>query len=327
MLAGVSTAVIPENTNSAFWLVRRCVEQIRAMGIQLVHTHRAKENLVGSIAAAIAGIPSIRTAHGLPERPASMYTFRQNVIAEIDNFVARRLQSAVVAVSGELANRLEARLPRQKVYCIPNGLGVSNTQPVPRADRRSSTIALGCVGRLVPVKRFDVAIETVAQLPEIDGRPVTLSIFGDGPLRPNLLALSEKLGVGSRVHLRGFVTETAKIFSEIDVLLVPSDHEGLPMVILEAMHAGVPIVAHQVGGLVEVLEDGPSGLLLKTQNARDWAESLRELFTHPGFQATLQENARHRLNERYVVDVSAESYERLYEEVVHKSANSTLRTV
>lgn len=136
---------------------------------------------------------------------------------------------------------------------------------------------MGIVGRLSAVKGHADLFRAVAELPP----SVVLKVFGTGPDEMPLRHLASQLGVADRVRFMGFVSPVYRALAELDLLVMPSLHEGLPYVLLEAMSLGTPVVASRVGGLAEALEDGVTGVLVAPRNPQMLAHAIRALHLDP----------------------------------------------
>ncbi|HEY0342706.1 MAG TPA: glycosyltransferase [Steroidobacteraceae bacterium] len=277
--SGITVTVIDERTTSPWQLLRGILREVKATGAQVVHTHRFKENILGSIAARLSGNAlSVRTVHGRPEHSRGK-TFRHAVARGLDS-VTTRLQVGVVGVSSDLCEYLRAELPRSPVFFVPNGIDTAAVariaaEPSPYARLPRWTVAL--VGRMVPVKRVDLFLQAAALLSHEEPGRYRFVVVGDGPLLGAMRELASTLGVAPEVDFLGFQNNSLSILKQMDCLVVSSDHEGLPMVVLEALSLGVPVVAHAVGGMPEVLAGVPGQRLVTQHTARGYATAIAEL--------------------------------------------------
>lgn len=181
---------------------------------------------------------------------------------------ALKRDDAVIAVSQPLADDLAGRgVPPARIDVIPNAWRPPSSPPLDRAAARGALgLAgngpyLGWVGRLSHVKGADLAIEALAQLRSSDA---TLVFVGDGPERAALESLATSLGVGDRVRFAGMVAGASTVLAAFDLLVLSSRSEGTPMILLEAMHSQLPIVAAAVGGIPDLLR--PSDAVLVPGN-------------------------------------------------------------
>ncbi|MEO1496462.1 MAG: glycosyltransferase [Planctomycetota bacterium] len=177
-----------------------------------------------------------------------------------------RLVDHVVCVSAATRdNCITAGVPADRLTVVHGGLAPATPTPEQIATARTSLgrsqgdeTTLLAIGSLLPVKGFDTIIRAVARA-AVEGQRWRLAIAGEGPERPRLEALADKLGVADRVCLLGFRDDTPALLAAADVLVNASHNEGLSLVLLEAMHAGAPIVSTSVGGSAEVLGVDPAG--------------------------------------------------------------------
>ena len=248
--ADVPVQVEPERGRGLVSLARAVRRAAGEWNADVVHSHRYKEHLLAAWAVAGRPIAHVRTAHGMPP---SVERSGRGAAALIDGALTRTFGGRWIAVSQELAERL--RGPRRTVDVVHNGLPESPAAP--RADLlrgRAGTALVGFVGRLERIKRPDRFLEILAGLgPVVGGVAVRGVVAGAGSLEAPMKAEAAARGLDGRVSFLGHVEDGAAVVAALDVLVVSSDHEGHPMVVLEAMRAGVPVVATSVGGLPEVL--------------------------------------------------------------------------
>jgi glycosyltransferase involved in cell wall biosynthesis len=157
-----------------------------------------------------------------------------------------------------------------------------------------------------------VLLEAIARLTE-SGRSVSATFVGDGPRRAALEQLARKLGIADRVTFAGGVgqDDIGRYYEDADVFCLPSFSEGLPVVLLEAMAAGLPVVASRIAGIPELIEHGRSGLLVPPGRADLLADALGTLLVDPGRRADLAAEARRRVGAEFDVDASAEQLREL----------------
>ncbi|MBC7461587.1 MAG: glycosyltransferase, partial [Thermoleophilia bacterium] len=178
--------------------------------------------------------------------------------------------------------------------------------------------AIGIVGRLRPEKAHDVLLRAVAELTQGDDRvatPVQLCIVGDGPRRAELEALVDELGIGVNVAWAGERQDAATLAAAFDAAVICSHWEGLPLAALEAMAAGVPLVASRVGGLPTLLE-GDAGLLAAPGDPSTFAAALRILIENPVRRAAVAATGRTRIESTYSFASMVSHVEGIYDEVL-----------
>jgi glycosyltransferase involved in cell wall biosynthesis len=149
-----------------------------------------------------------------------------------------------------------------------------------------------------------------------------LLIVGDGPLRAELEQEARECGVDGFVHFAGAQSEPERFFSEMDVFALTSRSEGMPLVVLEAWAAGVPVVASAVGGLPELIRDGETGMLFPPGDAATLARTLAKLLQEPTLRTRLAEQAWTEVRERFDVRRTAEAYQLCYNEMLPSPAQA-----
>nr|WP_246316041.1 glycosyltransferase family 4 protein [Kineococcus aurantiacus] len=257
------------------------------------------------LAAAAARVPSVLVDH----LPTPGLTWRGRSLQRLVTTWA----AARVSVSASSARAVEqlGGLRPGSVLAIPNGVPVPRVRPAPQVRRP----ALGVLARLEPQKGVDVLLEALTALPGVE-----LHVAGEGSGCADLQQQAAALGLTDRVRFRGRVPDAADLLSDVDVLVVPSRFEALPLVVLEAMHGGVPVVASRVGGIPEAVLDGQTGLLVPAGDAVALAGACRTLLDDPGLRARLATRARVRADELFSVTAMARRYDGLYRRVVGLSA-------
>jgi glycosyltransferase involved in cell wall biosynthesis len=299
----------------------------RAYNADIVHTHGFKENVLGILGKELAGVRySIRTVHGNPEHQFSWKKPHKWLISQADIALGRLRQQAVIAVSTQLQTALEPQFPGI-VHKIFNFINVKELREewLPKPDMSSSEIRLGIVGRLVPVKRIDLFVRTIHLLIE-EGKACKGVIIGDGPLRSELEALVSNLGLEDHIDFRGFIDPVAEEMRTLDALIMTSDHEGLPMTLLEAMALYVPIVAHKTGGVTELLDHGNCGILVTDHTPSGYAAAIKKLFTGDSErknQDLYKEKALTQANENFSSNNNGTEYINLYKNLVRIGSQDT----
>lgn len=311
---GISVSIADETTLNPLAIARSIATHCKSHSTKIVHTHGFKENVLGILGKELARVPrSVRTVHGNPEIKLSLTKPHKWLISKLDIALGRLRQQAVIAVSTQLEEALDKLFPG-KVRKIFNFVDVDDIRRQWPLERRStgSTMRLGIVGRLVPVKRVDLFIKTIALLNQ-RGVKCTGVIIGSGPLEPQLKRLAIELDVDENIEFRGFVSPALKELRKLDILLMTSDHEGLPMTLLEAMSLGVDVVAHDVGGIPEVLDGGKAGLLINDHSPEGYADGVNYLLKSKGVDSEVPCRGSHDvLMKNFNVDNNSQRYISVY---------------
>ena len=288
---GITTYLLDERKLSAMqiWFgMRRLFLQLRP---DVIHTHREKENILASVANQLSvRAPSVRTQHGAPEFDYSWRQPHKKLQAALDRFCGRYLQRKVIAVSGELADKLSTVFAKDHLVTIENGVDIERYQGqtalAPFKLEKPNVKHIGICGRLVPVKRVDLFLEAAALMSsttqikeQVNEEAFAFHVIGDGPLRSQLEAQARGLGLNDVLTFHGHCQDVASIIYSLDVLLMCSDHEGLPMTLLEAMALGTPIVGHHAGALTEFLKSGNGGRLATSHSPEGYSSALAAILS------------------------------------------------
>lgn len=211
--------------------------------------------------------------------------------------------------------------PREKVAMISNFVprpeeGWCDVRPQVRKDLRlgAKDCALVMAGRLHRVKGVDVALRALARLPE----RFVLVLVGEGPLREELEALAQELGVAGRVRWVGWANAMSRYAAAADVWLAPSRHEPLGNTVLDAWVHGVPVVASNVGGLAMLVEDGKTGLLVEKEDDAGLAGAVERVWADKGLRERLAAGATARFEREFAEDVIVGQYVAYYRKLAEE---------
>jgi glycosyltransferase involved in cell wall biosynthesis len=315
--ADVPTAVLDEQRQSAIELYRFLRRTVREFRPSVVHSHRRKQNILA--AAAVMSVSFrprlVKTIHGAPEHLPARRTLRSG-IARLADRQLDRFFDARVAVSSELARLLQN--PRgAPLWTIHNGIAAAPESV--RTDRKADAAprVIGFAGRFVPVKRVDLLLRTAAEVKSRMTTPTRFELAGDGPLLADLRGLSAQLQIDDIVSFIGFQSDLWPTLARWDALMLTSDHEGLPMVCLEALAAGLPVIARRVGGLSEIVTTLEQGCLIDTAEPRALAEA-----TLSYLDGNAHAQRRSLLPHSFSAEAMASSYADLYARLPPPTANS-----
>jgi glycosyltransferase involved in cell wall biosynthesis len=272
-----------------------------------VHVHSAKAGFVGRLAAALAGRASrcAYTPHAWSFWAAD--GVEAALYLRLERLAARWCRAVVAVSADERDAGLAAGVGRPEQYrLIPNGIDVA------RFDVTRDPVAgrILFLGRLSRQKRPDLAVQALAQL---DLAAAELHVANDGPERPAVERLAAQLGVADRVHFLGYRDDVPALLSHAACLLLTSDYEGASLTVLEAMAAGVPVVATRVGGVEEALEG--AGVVVEPGDAAAVAAGLERVLGDSETAAQLGETGRQRARERFTRERMVAETVALYEEL------------
>jgi glycosyltransferase involved in cell wall biosynthesis len=249
--------------------LRRLVAELRPA---VVHAH-----LFASAAAAVHAVRDLAVPLVVTEHTEAPWRDRR---ARAVSGVIYRQADHVVAVSSAIRDLLvtDYGVAPERVEVLLPTTAAPPTAARPR--RASGSPVVGLVGRLVAEKGVDVFLRAAALVSAVVPQ-VRFLVVGDGPLRPDLEHRAAVMGVSGTVTFTGYRSDATDLLAGLDVLAVPSRSDGSPLVVSEALAAGVPVVASGVGGLPDLVEDGGTGLLVRPGEAEDLARALVSLLLDP----------------------------------------------
>lgn len=284
----------------------------RRLRPDILHTHGYRPDVVDAGTARSLGIPTVATVHGFTGGGV------KNRLYQSLQCLAFRRFGAVVAVSRPLADRLaRAGVPASRTRVIPNAWD-GDVVPVERRDARrrlsvgSGLFHLGWVGRLSHEKGPDVLLDALEYLADL---PLAVSIVGDGPEGP---ALRARTAADPRVRWHGLVPEAGRLFAGFDVFVLSSRTEGTPIVLLEAMAAGVPAVATRVGGVPHVVSSAEA-LLVPPEEPRALAAAIRSVYQDGAGAAIRALAGRERLDAEFALPAWLERYDAVYDDLLRSA--------
>jgi len=217
----------------------------------------------------------------------------------------------VVAVSHAVASRVVDG-PARVIYAGTDVPPMDS--PAPRR-RSTSEVILGTAGRLIPLKGVEFLLSAAAML-RGEFPDLRVEIAGSGPERPHLEQRIARLGLTGRVEFLGWIDDLPTVLPRWDVFVMPSLEEGFALAALEAMAAGLPVVASGVGGVPELVVDGVTGWLAPPGDAEALAARLRLLLRNPEERLTMGANARARVRDHFGLAQMTENFGKLYDELL-----------
>jgi glycosyltransferase involved in cell wall biosynthesis len=319
----LSVSVISEKRHNPIVIAYRLAKIFRQGRPDIVHTHKYKDSILATMVARCVGVPHvIRVVHGMPEPFNGLRNVNMSLYTMVDRFVISRLVAGIIAVSSDIEQALMRTYGTARVVRIHNGIDLDVVQVrTPRSDKRKEwnftdrVTLLGTVGRLVPVKGHAVLLEAL-QILQRSNRTMNLLIVGEGPLRGQLEAEVRRLGLEEFVRFAGHQVDSYDFINMMDVFVLPSLHEGIPMVLLEALALQRPVVATRVGGIPEVIEHGRTGLLAEPSDASSLARLIQRMVEDSPMAVSIGKAGRARVEEEFTARTMAEKTAKLYEQVL-----------
>lgn len=309
--------IAPVQDIRAYFQLKRLLS---SFGPDLVHAHSSKAGVLGRLASRSLKLPCVFTAHGwaftegVSARKQTFYRYIERALAPLANTII-----TVSEYDRNLALANKVGRPSQLVTVIN---GVPDTA-LPKAPARPTTQADAPV-RLIMVARFDepkdqatlvqaLSVLNTAQAPAAT-QNWQLELVGDGPLIAAVMQQAKDAGLEQKIHFAGSRNDVPARLAEADIFVLSSRWEGLPLSILEATAAGLPVVATNVGGVPETVIDGETGYLVKRSDAQALAAKLKALIQDPALRSRLGAQARKLYEQKFglprMVSETQEVYKR-----------------
>jgi sugar transferase (PEP-CTERM/EpsH1 system associated) len=293
----------------AFW---RLYFLLRRERPTILHTWMFHANIPGRVLGRLANVPIVISSERTMGQE-SPWRYRLNRVthplADRITCVSQQVEDFVVGQIG---------IPRDKTVVIPNGIDVKHFKNLYKDNKMRSTYHLprdvpviGTVTRLNRVKRLDVLLQAIELLQETHG-----VIVGEGPEHEYLKAQATRLGLSERISFTGHQRDVRPWLAAFDIFVLSSDWEGMSNALLEAMAAGLPVVATAVGGTPEVVVEGETGFLVPPRDPEALAEAILRLLRDPDLRRRMGEAGRKRVAEHFSVEQMVQKTEALYEHLV-----------
>lgn len=320
---GIPVHIFKEKRYNPFWLFIKVKQVLSKEKVQILHTHRYKENIIGGLASLFSGVPyRVKTVHGLDEPLKGVQKMKANFYNFLDSWTTKFLFHRIIAVSSDIGGRLKKQHSGPPIVWIHNCVDLQKIK-VNKSKievKRSLGIkeklpVIGTAGRLVPIKGLDYLLQaTPIMLSKFPGLKVL--IVGEGPEREKLEKLASRLGVDSQVIFTGQREDVWDLIFAMDLFVLPSLSEGIPMALLEALALGVPVVASNVGGIPEVLAHRQTGLLVPTKDERALADACLCLLEHREKARLLADRGRKLVQDKFSAETMAQKVTHLYRSLI-----------
>lgn len=311
-LMGVKTFMINAGGIFDVGTVKRLKEFVITNRIDILHCHGYKADVIGSLVCKHGGTRKVTTLHGW----WTGASLKLKLYSLLD-IIAIRNFNKIIAVSRPIMDGLlKGGIPLDRLVCIENGVEVHGLDKSGARKVRKElqipegTTILGMTGRLSKEKGHKYLFSAIQNMEN-----VIMIVVGSGPLESRLKKLAEDLNITKKVVFVGFKTNVNDYLAAMDIFLLPSLTEGLPLSLLEAMAAEKPIIASQVGGIPTALEDRKTGLLVKPKDPVALKKAITTFIEDKDLAASLALNARNLAVKRFSLGKMTKTYESLYLDV------------
>jgi glycosyltransferase involved in cell wall biosynthesis len=319
-LAGVRFATLPMRTSihpSDFSAVRAARRYVSEFGpFDAIHGHSSKGGAVARLAAFGKGAAAFYTLHGFIIMDPLLARWKRAFYLVVELALALRTSRIIAVAPEERREAVRLGLGRDRVALIPNGVGPAALTPRGEARRAigiddDSAPVIGFVGRFVTQKAPDLLVRAMA-LVAARCRRARLALVGTGPLQPELRELVAALGIGDKILWLG-ERPADSVLAAFDVFAMSSRKEGLPYVVLEAMAAGLPVVATDSSGVDSLVATGENGVVVPRGDAAAFGEALAALVADPALRERYGRGSLARI-QNFTIDAMVEQTLALYAE-------------
>jgi len=332
LLSSFARAAIESNLDTELIITRvkfspiaifKIAKLIRKRNVQIIHSHTFKTTILGFFASRLTRIPLVETNHLFPPMPLS--DKKLQLYAKIDAFFLRYADKTI-AVSHKIKTSLaDSGVPESKISVIENGIDVEKCRAVRLEERVLARKALGLevgsfviggVGRLTEQKGFEYLLEAAKAVLTIR-KDVVFIIAGDGPLRGKLYKHMDKLKLDGNVNFLGFRKDILRILAAMDIFVMPSIDEGLPIAMLEAMAVGLPVIVTSVGEIPRVIENKQNGILIEPKNSEMLANKIIYLMENYKIRGDIIDKAWQTVKAKYSNEAMSKSYALIYDRLLN----------
>ena len=321
---GVVAHTFPSSRHFSYRrLLKHLVGLIRSENILLLHAHMSESAILAAMASIATKVPFVITHHSnrlLPRLPLDRWILRATLF-----WYAVRVSSMNIAVAADVESKLQKyfKIPSQKKIVIHNGVPVaerlSRKHPATGSENLLNSRHwphLVTVGRVIDIKGQDFLLESASSFFEVfpHGK---ITVVGEGEKKNVWRGVACEKGFGDRILFVGEVGNVDEILQVADAYVSTSHYEGLPMAVMEAMAQGVPVIATDVPGNNDLIEDGRTGILFKQGDIPSYIKALQNLFMDDVVSDRLAQQAYLSIKVKFGIDAMARSYEAVYEKIIH----------
>ena len=319
---GVNVVRIPCRGRADRHAIGTIREIIHSDGADILHTHGYKADIYGCVTGSKFDLPMIATRHG------HLWTRQTPAICAYEFLDALFLRhfDAVVAVSDVIAEEVRrAGISPLKVMTIDNGIDLSPFVSAPPTLSKEITkgdgLLVGTVARLVMQKGIDYFLRAARDV--LKEFPNTVfAIVGDGPDRQQLERLAKGLAIGSNVVFTGPRSDMPSVYASLDIFVLASLDEGMPMAVLEALASGRPVIATEVGAVPKLVVSGETGILVRAADAAGLTQALLSLIRAPDLRRRLGRNGKALVQEQFSSGIMSRKYSQIYEDLLERKGRA-----
>jgi glycosyltransferase involved in cell wall biosynthesis len=313
--------------------VRQLFRIFRKHSPGILSTHSSKTGILGRIVGRLSGIPVIvHTVHGYAFPYAQSLIVRS--IYYLMEYIAGKFCDALVVLNEgdrQIAIR-KLKVPEAKVHLIPNGIDIDSFGRTTKERRleirrkefkaEEDVVCIGMVGRLWRQKNPECLLRAAIHVLEQTDKKVKFFFIGDGELRTELVQEITRQGLGLKIQILGWRKDVPSLLSALDIFVLPSRWEGMPLAILEAMASSLPVVVSNISGNNDLVTEDVDGYLFESDNDVQLSERLLMLINDPDKRTRMAESCRQKVIEHYQLQNRIEKIQDLYQSLLKEKSIS-----
>lgn len=319
----IKTEILTLENAFDFRGIFKLVELMRSHGVEILHCHEYKSNLMGFFASIFnKKVKLVTTVHGWTGS-----NVRLKIYEFFDKFIIRLFKKIIVVSEYQKSLLIKSKINPSAITIIENSIDLDRFKKIfDNSDLKNKlgishgTLIIGTIGRLSPEKGQGYLIDAFSRLKKLHNK-ICLLVVGDGPSAPFLKAQVENLKLNSEVVFAGFRKDIPELLSAMDIFVLPSLTEGLPVAILEAMASSKPIVASSVGGVPSLIKQGETGFLSEPKNIDSLCSEIGKLIVDEKLRKILGGRSLEVVKSRFSVQKMAEMYGKLYLDLMGNKSN------
>jgi len=303
---------IKTNARFSFSAIRELVKIIKQRDIDIIHTHGYKSDIMGLIAARMAGIKIISTPHGYGE-PSDI---KLKVFIKFGKF-AQKFCDSIVPLSEQLVGEVKAAgIADKKIHFIRNAVDLKEVEEyrIQKKTKKSAgeKLRVGYIGQIIPRKKVDHILNVYNEI-WLENKNIEMQLLGDGESRVEMEALAATLPCAKSIEFLGFRNDRLTLLSQFDLFVMTSSDEGIPRCLMEAIAMEVPVAAYNISGVDQLVSHEETGLLATYGDQQTLKKYWLKLLADKAYAETLAKQGREFVSERYSGQRMAAEYTSLYQ--------------
>jgi len=322
---GLDVAYFPMRMKFDPFVLGKIGKVVQQRKVKIIHTHGYKSNLLGLIVAKASNVSIITTNHLFPPMP--LEDKKLQFYSKCDIYFTMKYLDKIVAVSEAIKEKLIAKgVNKSKIVVSENGIDIGDYDTPVNFDKTAlrkafnindNAFVVGTLGRLTPQKGHVFLLEAVKKVLS-KNIPVIVIIAGDGFLKNKLMEYSRKLNISDNIIFLGFRNDTINLLKLMDVFVMSSIDEGLPMAMLEAMASRLPVIVTSVGDIPKVIIDNKNGILVEPSNSNMLADKIVYLLNNKSVCREISVNAFNTVCRYHSKEEMCKKYLAIYEKLIIK---------